>query len=155
METLGGADMRVSWQTLSTFFVAVLAKKYTNPSSDIIEVLAGLDAIDTVFADFVGALDATIRNGRSCSCSGTLGAGPLWKRSADDSGGLDSGNSGKGSRGRLGGDIGSVPDDAADVLYPEGLVPFGDESKTGCASKSSGCHADRDSSSKMPTHRRG
>lgn len=54
------------WQTLSTFFVAVLAKKYTNPSSDIIEVLAGLDAIDTVFADFVGALDATIRNGRSC-----------------------------------------------------------------------------------------
>lgn len=54
------------WQTLSTFFVAVLAKKYTNPSSDIIEVLAGLDAIDTIFADFVGALDATIRNGRSC-----------------------------------------------------------------------------------------
>lgn len=54
------------WQTLSTFLVAVLPKKYTNPSSDIIEVLAGLDAIDTVFADFVGALDATIRNGRSC-----------------------------------------------------------------------------------------
>jgi hypothetical protein len=45
--------------------VAVLAKKYTNPSSDIIEVLAGLDHIDTVFAEFVSALESLIRNGRS------------------------------------------------------------------------------------------
>jgi len=46
--------------------VCVLGKKYTNPSSDIIDVLAGLDHIDTIFADFVAALDSIIRNGRSC-----------------------------------------------------------------------------------------
>ncbi|KAK3386409.1 hypothetical protein B0H63DRAFT_467739 [Podospora didyma] len=51
--------------TLSTFMMAVLAKKYTNPSSDIIGVLAGLDHIDAVFTDFVGGLDSIIRNGRS------------------------------------------------------------------------------------------
>ncbi|KAH6848079.1 hypothetical protein B0I37DRAFT_156760 [Chaetomium sp. MPI-CAGE-AT-0009] len=45
--------------------LAVLAKKYTNPSSDIIELLAGLDHIDTVFTEFVSALESLIRNGRS------------------------------------------------------------------------------------------
>ncbi|KAI0454437.1 hypothetical protein F5B21DRAFT_514707 [Xylaria acuta] len=50
-------------ETLTTFFSAVLPKKYTNPSSDIIAVLAGLDHVDTVFTDFVGALDGIIRNG--------------------------------------------------------------------------------------------
>jgi hypothetical protein len=45
--------------------IAVLGKKYTNPSSDIIELLAGLDHIDTVFAEFVGGLDSLIRNGRT------------------------------------------------------------------------------------------
>ncbi|KAI8955943.1 hypothetical protein F4801DRAFT_183049 [Xylaria longipes] len=50
-------------ETLTTFFSAVLPKKYTNPSSDIIAVLAGLDHVDTVFTDFVGALDSIIRNG--------------------------------------------------------------------------------------------
>jgi hypothetical protein len=45
--------------------VSILAKKYTNPSSDIIELLAGLDHIDTVFTEFVGALESLIRNGRS------------------------------------------------------------------------------------------
>lgn len=44
--------------------VAVLAKKYTNPSSDIIELLAGLDHVDTVFTEFVGVLESLIRNGR-------------------------------------------------------------------------------------------
>jgi hypothetical protein len=42
----------------------VLNKKYTNPSSDIISVLAGLHDADAVFSDFVGALDLAIRNGR-------------------------------------------------------------------------------------------
>ncbi|KAK4121910.1 DUF1741-domain-containing protein [Parathielavia appendiculata] len=60
----GIADLH-ALDTLSTFMVAVLGKKYTNPSSDIIELLAGLDHIDTVFAEFVGALDSLIRNGRS------------------------------------------------------------------------------------------
>ncbi|KAI0401161.1 hypothetical protein F4802DRAFT_609575 [Xylaria palmicola] len=50
-------------ETLTTFFSAVLPKKYTNPSSDIIGLLAGLDHVDTVFTDFVGALDGIIRNG--------------------------------------------------------------------------------------------
>jgi hypothetical protein len=45
--------------------VSILAKKYTNPSSDIIELLAGVDHIDTVFTEFVGALESLIRNGRS------------------------------------------------------------------------------------------
>ncbi|KAK1751055.1 hypothetical protein QBC47DRAFT_392134 [Echria macrotheca] len=62
--THGVADLH-ALDTLSTFLIAVLAKKYTNPSSDIIEILAGLDHVDTVFADFVGALDSIIRNGRS------------------------------------------------------------------------------------------
>ncbi|KAL1842465.1 hypothetical protein VTJ49DRAFT_5202 [Mycothermus thermophilus] len=53
--------------TLSVFMASVLGKKYTNPSSDIIELLAGLDRIDTVFADFVAALESLIRAGRSSS----------------------------------------------------------------------------------------
>ncbi|KAI1799357.1 DUF1741-domain-containing protein [Daldinia bambusicola] len=52
-------------ETLTTFFSAILPKKYTNPSSDIIAVLAGLDQVDAVFTDFVGALDGVIRNGKS------------------------------------------------------------------------------------------
>lgn len=55
-------------QTLSTFLSAVLSKKYTNPSSDIITVLAGLDHVDAVFTDFVGSLDYIIRNGKSGEC---------------------------------------------------------------------------------------
>ncbi|RFU29757.1 hypothetical protein B7463_g6569, partial [Scytalidium lignicola] len=51
--------------TTAAFFSSVLTKKYTNPSSDIINVLAGLDKVDAVFTDFVAALDATIRTGRS------------------------------------------------------------------------------------------
>ncbi|KAK4237583.1 hypothetical protein C8A03DRAFT_44557 [Achaetomium macrosporum] len=60
----GVADLH-ALDTLSTFMVAVLAKKYTNPSSDIIELLAGLDHVDAVFTEFVGALESLIRNGRS------------------------------------------------------------------------------------------
>lgn len=52
-------------QTLTVFLDAALTKKYTNPSSDIISVLAGLHDADVVLADFVGALDTVIRNGRT------------------------------------------------------------------------------------------
>ncbi|KAK9772259.1 hypothetical protein AB5N19_00614 [Seiridium cardinale] len=52
-------------ETLTTFFAAVLPKKYTNPSSDIIGILAGLDHVDQIFSDFVAALDAIIRNGET------------------------------------------------------------------------------------------
>ena len=47
--------------------ISILAKKYTNPSSDIIEVLAGLDHVDTLLTEFVGALESLIRNGRNSS----------------------------------------------------------------------------------------
>jgi len=52
--------------TITAFLTSVLSKKYTNASSDIINVLAGLDEVDAVFTDFVAALDVTIRTGRSC-----------------------------------------------------------------------------------------
>ncbi|KAJ5054208.1 uncharacterized protein L3040_000489 [Drepanopeziza brunnea f. sp. 'multigermtubi'] len=51
--------------TITAFLTPVLSKKYTNASSDIINVLAGLDEVDAVFTDFVAALDVTIRTGRS------------------------------------------------------------------------------------------
>ncbi|KAE9375641.1 DUF1741-domain-containing protein [Stipitochalara longipes BDJ] len=51
--------------TATAFLASVLPKKYTNPSSDIINVIAGLDQVDAVFTDFVAALDVTIRTGRT------------------------------------------------------------------------------------------
>ncbi|RDW82207.1 DUF1741-domain-containing protein [Coleophoma cylindrospora] len=51
--------------TVTAFLAAVLPKKYTNPSSDIITVLAGLDQVDAIFTEFVTALDVTIKSGRN------------------------------------------------------------------------------------------
>lgn len=51
--------------TITAFLASVLPKKYTNPSSDIINVIAGLDEVDGVFTDFVAALDVTVRTGRT------------------------------------------------------------------------------------------
>lgn len=48
-------------QNLTGFLNAAFAKKYTNPSADIIELLAGLDAIDRLVSDLVNGLDAIIR----------------------------------------------------------------------------------------------
>lgn len=50
---------------MTAFLACVLKKKYTNPSSDVITVLAGLDEVDRVFSDFVAMLDGIIRNGNS------------------------------------------------------------------------------------------
>jgi len=47
---------------------SILSKKYTNPSSDVITVLAGLDEVDRVISDFVAVLDGTIRSGSSSKC---------------------------------------------------------------------------------------
>lgn len=55
-------------QTLTVFLASVLKKKYTNPSSDIITVLAGLDQVDRLMSEFVAVLDGTIRNG-TCESS--------------------------------------------------------------------------------------
>lgn len=46
------------------FFSIVLTKKYTNPSSDIIEVLSGLDNVDAAFQDLVATLENAIKDGR-------------------------------------------------------------------------------------------
>lgn len=53
-------------QTLTVVLGAVLAKRYTNPSADIITVLAGLDEVDVVFSEFANAVETIIRTGRSC-----------------------------------------------------------------------------------------
>lgn len=53
-------------QTLTVVLGAVLAKRYTNPSADIITVLAGLDEVDAVFSEFASAIESIIRTGRSC-----------------------------------------------------------------------------------------
>jgi hypothetical protein len=50
---------------LSIFLRELLAKRYTNLSSDIISLLTGLDNVDAVFTDFVGSLDNIIKNGRT------------------------------------------------------------------------------------------
>ena len=52
-------------QTLTVFLGVVLAKRYTNPSSDTITVIAGLDEVDAVFSDFANAIEHCIRTGRS------------------------------------------------------------------------------------------
>lgn len=52
------------------FLACVLKKKYTNPSSDVITVLAGLDHVDQVISNFVAVLDGIIRNGSSCEFHG-------------------------------------------------------------------------------------
>ncbi|MCJ1315581.1 hypothetical protein MMC15_000901 [Xylographa vitiligo] len=55
----------VALETLTVFLAGVLSKRFTNPSSDIITVLAGLDEVDAVFSDFANAIDTTIRTGRT------------------------------------------------------------------------------------------
>jgi hypothetical protein len=50
---------------LTVFLDAALAKKYTNPSSDVISVLAGLRDADAVMTDLVAMLDTVMRSGRS------------------------------------------------------------------------------------------
>ncbi|KAF2732028.1 DUF1741-domain-containing protein [Polyplosphaeria fusca] len=54
----------VALETLTVFLDTALSKKYTNPSSDILSVLAGLHDADAVLSDFVATLDTVIRNGR-------------------------------------------------------------------------------------------
>ena len=57
--------LKLTYQTLTVFLAGVLSKRYTNPSSDIITVLAGLDEVDAVFSDFANAIETTIRAGRT------------------------------------------------------------------------------------------
>ena len=59
------AFLRLTYQTLTVFLVVILAKRYTNPSADIIAVTTGLDEVDVVFNDFANAIENLIRNGRT------------------------------------------------------------------------------------------
>ena len=52
-------------QTLTVFLGVTLAKRYTNPSSDAITVIAGLDEVDVIFSEFANAIEHCIRTGRS------------------------------------------------------------------------------------------
>jgi hypothetical protein len=48
-------------ENLAGFLSAVFTKKYTNPSTDVIQVLAGLDVIDRRVSELVNGLEAIIR----------------------------------------------------------------------------------------------
>lgn len=56
-------------ENLAAFLVAVLAKRFPNPSTDVIEIMAGLEDIDKVMTDLVSSLDAVISNHKSNSKS--------------------------------------------------------------------------------------
>lgn len=64
-ETASGGSPRDenALENLTAFMSSVLSKKYTNPSADIIEVLAGLDAVDKLMNDFSNSLDTIIKTG--------------------------------------------------------------------------------------------
>lgn len=50
-------------QNLTAFLGGVLSKKYTNPSSDVIAILAGLDQVDKLVSDLVSGIDDLLRSG--------------------------------------------------------------------------------------------
>lgn len=59
------AMQALTGQTLTVFLGVTLAKRYTNPSSDTITVIAGLDEVDAVFSEFANVIEQCIRAGRS------------------------------------------------------------------------------------------
>ncbi|KAL8851686.1 MAG: hypothetical protein Q9221_003417 [Calogaya cf. arnoldii] len=60
-----GVSDEIALDTLTVFLSIVLAKRYTNPSSEIITLLAGLDQVDSCFLQFVDAIENVIRSGGS------------------------------------------------------------------------------------------
>ncbi|KAL8980932.1 MAG: hypothetical protein Q9177_005735, partial [Variospora cf. flavescens] len=52
----------IRWSGAGFFLNTVLAKRYTNPSSEIITVLAGLDEVDDIFLDFANAIENYIQD---------------------------------------------------------------------------------------------
>jgi hypothetical protein len=85
-------------QNLTAFLGGVLSKKYTNPSSDAIAILAGLDEVDKRVSDLVNGLDDLARNGsssqstRSCEEARLIFSSPASKESNRDCTGTDSGS---------------------------------------------------------------
>ena len=64
-------------KTLIVFLGVVFSKKYTNPSSDIITVIAGLDEVDAVMSDFANAIEHQLKSGASGELCNT-GQGRLY-----------------------------------------------------------------------------
>ncbi|KAI4168821.1 MAG: hypothetical protein LQ346_009028, partial [Caloplaca aetnensis] len=60
-----GVSVETALDTLTVFLDVILAKRYTNPSSDIITVLAGLDEVDNAFLAFANAIESVVRTGQS------------------------------------------------------------------------------------------
>lgn len=56
---------RLTDQTLTVLLTVILGRRYVNTSTDIIVVLAGLHAVDSVFTDFANAIETLIRSGRT------------------------------------------------------------------------------------------
>ena len=66
---LPSSCLTLTAQTLTVFLGGVLSKRYTNPSAEIITILAGLDEVDHVLLEFAGAVENAIRLGGSgASC---------------------------------------------------------------------------------------
>lgn len=65
MNTEPSSRSSLTDQTLVVFLEVVLNKKYPNPNSDTISVLAGLEDADNTLSTFVGTLETTIRRGRT------------------------------------------------------------------------------------------
>ena len=63
----GSKAMELIVQTLTVFFGVIFSKRYTNPSSDTITVIAGLDEVDMVMSEFANAIEHGLKNGRSGS----------------------------------------------------------------------------------------
>jgi hypothetical protein len=85
-------------QNLTAFLGGVLSKKYTNPSSDVIALLAGLDEVDKRVSDLVNGIDVLARNGsssestRSCEEARLIFSSPASRKSNRDCIGTDSGS---------------------------------------------------------------
>lgn len=54
-------------ENLTSFLASALSKKYSSPSTDVIEVVAGLENVDKVMTDLVNILNSTIDRGTSSS----------------------------------------------------------------------------------------
>ena len=109
-------DNHLPAQTLTVFLGVILAKRYTNPSADIITVLAGLDEVDAVFFEFANVIEYIIRTGRSGRCSSSNGH--LHKALR-----YDSGDSRQGHRCCSIADFRGVSDKPRIVLCPPRSIP--------------------------------
>ena len=104
---------------MTAFLGVILAKRYTNPSADVISVLAGLDEVDNVFLDFANSVERVIRAGKSCKYRVSMNRGTIFT--------VCSRSPHKSYRCRSFFDIRSISDESCDLLYPSRSFPCFDE----------------------------